>query len=695
MHFALLAFSMATMNPSHDWLLGHHSPSVSVDMADQTISLSNGLISRSWLKDSGACFSFLEQTRKNEFLRAVKPEATVTLGGNRYDIGGLSGTPDQAYIDLGLLSRASPAPGSFQLASYKVMPYEPLISDPHSPTGKGISFEYRNAAVPGIIVTVRYQMPTSVPVVSKWIEIKNDRSVPVTLNHFQNEVLAAVEGESNVDPSPNWRLPNMFVTSDYTFGGMSTYSQMKGVHWVDDPTYTTQVNYDLKTPCLLVGEPQLGPDIDIAAGQTFKSYRVHELLYDSTDRERNGLAVRKLYRTLAPWSQDNPLMLHLTSTDPATVHTAIDQAAACGFEMIILSFGSGVNMETTNPAEIQKFKEFADYAHSKGLRLGGYSLLASRRIDDENDVINPKTGKTGGAIFGNSPCLLSQWGIDYFHRIQNFLTKTGFDLLEHDGSYPGDLCASTSHPGHKGLDDSQYKQWLEITDFYQWCRSKNIYLNVPDNYFLSGSNKTGMGYRETNWSLPRALQHVHCRQNLYDGTWEKTPSMGWTFVPLVQYQGGGAAATIEPLKEHLADYEMHLANNLGYGAQACYRGPRLYDSPETEAMVKKWVGWFKKYREVLESDVIHLRRCDGRSWDGILHANPTGSHEKGMLVLYNSTNKPIHEEIEVPIYYTGLLDQVVLAEHDGKPQKIKVSRGFTIPVTINIPAKGMTWFTLR
>jgi hypothetical protein len=31
-----------------------------------------------------------------------------------------------------------------------------------------------------------------------------------------------------------------------------------------------------------------------------------------------------------------------------------------------------------------------------------------------------------------------------------------------------------------------------------------------------------MGYRETNWSLPRAQQHIHARQNLYDGTWDKT-----------------------------------------------------------------------------------------------------------------------------------------------------------------------------
>ena len=28
---------------------------------------------------------------------------------------------------------------------------------------------------------------------------------------------------------------------------------------------------------------------------------------------------------------------------------------------------------------------------------------------------------------------------------------TGLDVLEHDGNYPGDVCASVVHPGHEGL----------------------------------------------------------------------------------------------------------------------------------------------------------------------------------------------------------------------------------------------------
>lgn len=122
---------------------------------------------------------------------------------------------------------------------------------------------------------------------------------------------------------------------------------------------------------------------------------------------------------------------------------------------------------------------------------------------------------------------------------------------------------------------------------------KGVYLNIPDWYFLSGSNKTPMGYVETNWSLPRAYQEIIERQNIYDGTWQKTPSMGFMFVPLTQYHGGGEAATIEPLNEHLDHYETRLRNLFGAGVQACYRGPRLYDTEATKELVNQWVAFYK------------------------------------------------------------------------------------------------------
>ena len=266
--------------------------------------------------------------------------------------------------------------------------------------------------------------------------------------------------------------------------------------------------------------------------------------------------------------------------------------------------------------------------------------------------------------------------------------------MEHDGSYPGDACASTNHPGHHGLADSRWNQWQEISDFYKWCRAQGFYLNVPDHYFLSGSTKSGMGYREVNWSLPREQQIIHTRQNIYDGTWQKLPSMGWMFVPLTEYQGGGAAATIEPLDQHLDHYERMMESNLALGVQACYRGPRLFDTERTKAMVKSKVDWFKAHRDILESDLIHGHRADARDLDWMLHVNPK-LKEKGMLVVFNPLNEPVTRKLRVNLYYTGLTTSARLREKGGAAKRFKLARDYTVELPVTVPAQGMNWFVVE
>jgi hypothetical protein len=453
------------------------------------------------------------------------------------------------------------------------------------------------------------------------------------------------------------------------------------------------VSYLLATPCLLECSPPIGPEVEIKPGESFDSFRVFELVHDSTDRERRGLAVRRAYRALAPWVEENPILMHVRDATPDAVKTAIDQCAEVGFEMVIMTFWSGFDIENENPQYLAGIKSLADYARGKGVALGGYSLLASRSIDAANDVINPKTGKPGGAIFGSSPCLGSVWGENYFRKLRRFFEQTGCGVLEHDGSYPGDVCASTNHPGHDGLKDSQWKQWKIISGFYQWCRARGIYLNVPDWYLLAGSSKTAMGYRETNWSLPREQQEIIERQNIFDGTWEKTPGMGWMFVPLTEYQGGGAVATIEPLKDHLEHYQTRLANLFGAGVQACYRGPRLFDTDETKAIVKKWVDFYKAHRAILDSDLIHLRRADGQDWDGWLHVNPS-LKERGLAMIYNPLNEPIQRRIRLPLYYTGLTSRAAIGREDGHSETVALARDYSAEVTVSIPARGRVWLTV-
>ena len=383
--------------------------------------------------------------------------------------------------------------------------------------------------------------------------------------------------------------------------------------------------------------------------------------------------------------------MHVRNADDQSVKRAIDQCADVGFQMVIMTFGSGFNLEDVSEKNLSRMKTLADYAHSKGIALGGYSLLASRRVSDKDDVVMPEGMKSR---FGNSPCLGSEWGQNYFKTLYNFYEKTGCDILEHDGSYPGDVCASTIHPWHKGLADSRWQQFQTIKDFYRWCRSKGIYLNVPDVFFLNGSNKTGMGYRETNWSLPRAEQEIIERQNIYDGTWEKTPSQGWMFVPLVQYHGGGEAATIEPLKEHLPHYGQRLANLFGAGVQACYRGPQLYDAPETRDMVKKWVDFYNEHKAILNADIIHIRRPDGQDYDAILHVDPE-LDEKGLLMIYNPLEIEITKNIKVNLYYTGLSETAIITGQNGKSGNYKLDREFNVIIPVIIPARSQTYYVIK
>ncbi len=691
-----------------DWLIASSGfkAQVKVDSSQPEIVLTNGLISRTFrTSPDAATVGFRNLITGESILRGVKPEAEVEIDGQKFDVGGLLGQEEYAYLRPEWLDNMTSNPKAFR---FKDMSFGQTTARldwkrkrysadrPWPPPGVSLTmnFDPPERQAGRVIVSVHYELYDGLPLLAKWLTIHNKGLRPIRLNSFKNEILAVVESEVTVEIPGEWNRPNIHVESDFAFLGSSSKSGNKTAHWVPDPQYETQVNYRRQTPCLLESRPPLGPDIDLAPGGIFETYRTYELVFDSTDRERKGLAQKRMYRAIAPWVTENPIMMHLKSTDPAVVRAAIDQCAEVGFEMIILSFGSGLDMEKEDPAEIAKFKRLADYAHERGIELGGYSLLASRRISDEDDCINPETGKPGQAIFGNSPCLGSRWGQEYFRKVRNFLEKTGFDLLEHDGSYPGDVCASTSHPGHRGLTDSQWTQWRTITEFYKWCRGRGIYLNVPDWYFLSGSNKTGMGYRETNWSLPRERQIILGRQNIYDGTWEKTPSMGWMFVPLVEYQGGGAAATLEPLAEHLDAYGAHLAQNFASGVQACYRGTRLFDTEDTKRVVKRWVEFYKQHRVILDADIIHLRRPDGLDIDGILHVNPNGS-PRGLAVFFNPTIRTIAKTATLPVYYTGLTDVALVREQEGAAISYRIDRNYNVDLPLSIPPHSLTWFVIE
>jgi len=132
----------------------------------------------------------------------------------------------------------------------------------------------------------------------------------------------------------------------------------------------------------------------------------------------------------------------------------------------------------------------------------------------------------------------------------------------------------------------------------------------------------------------------------------------------------------------------------GAGVQACYRGPRLYDTDETKNTVIKVINWYKKYREILNSDIINLRRADGRDWDGIMHVNPQ-LKTKGLVMLYNPLKERISRKIKIPVYYTGLTDSAAVSIKGAKSFLKKLNRNYEIEVPVVIEAENYTWITFE
>lgn len=668
----------------------------------------NGMVKRVFrLLPNLACTDYINLYTGRQLLRAVREEARLTINGKTYRVGGLIGQKEKAYLLPEWLDHFTAGAGDFKYVSFSIKPITPQLRyktrfwsmRPRYGTGKAITFLFRPTApeLAGVEVNVQYEIYDGLPLMVKSLSIENHGDKTFKLDTVVNEALGLVEEDSAVDGKfASLKKPQgIYFETNYAFNNAMRYEQSdQTTHWKPDTSYTSQVNYALRTPVLMENYEDKGPGIELKPGETFNSVRTCELLMDSYDREARGMEVRKMYSAVAPWTLENPIFMHLVSKNDGQARTAIDQCAATGYEAVILSFGSHLNIEDTTEANLKRWKALANYAHSRHIGIGCYSLFSSRSINPETDVIDPKTGKPGGAYFGHAPCFGSKWGLWYRDNVEHFFTKAGFDIFENDGPYPGDVCASTTHPGHKGLEDSQWRQMEIQKSLYHWLNERGVYINAPDWYFLDGTNKIALGYREANFSLPRAEQKILNRQNIFDGTWDKTPSMGWGFVPLTQYEGGGAEATIEPLAQHLNDYHQLMMQYYGAGIQACYRGPRLFDTEKTKGMVIGVINWYKKYREILNSDIVHLRRADGRDWDGILHVNPY-LKTKGLMMLYNPTKEKITRTVKIPLYYTGLTTQAKVREKEGPFKIYKLNRDYTIDMTFSVAPDSYTWFVIE
>ncbi|BCU78050.1 LamG domain-containing protein [Luteolibacter sp. LG18] len=714
-----------------DWLISPPDQPSSLqirpaqDGRSAQVLLTNGIVNRTFLIADGSlgCIGMRRVDRDIEFIRAVKPEARICLDGNWIEIGGLTGAPDQAFLSPSWLPMLHAKPGSFRLTGIEtgacVKPYEwrPKCNAPENiawpAKGRRITFQFtapEESPYKGAGVAVSYEIYDGIPVMMKTFRFINRTGRDVVVTRFEGEHLAVQPTNSamlHVESDYSFALANSRASGsalgihtggtkadfeEYYHGGGTTRF-LRDPQWGSMATLNQAEDGVLDDPenALLLSLPPTGPDWLVKPGESFDAFRTFEILNDSTDRERKLLALRRFYRKLAPQTNEKMFEVHAPVTrDMKILGPLMDQMAEIGFEQLQApEHPGGFNYADTSEGNVQSMKAICDYAKTKGIRVGAYQLLMASHgwgsKEDNYNCIDP-VSKQPGSMFGQSACGASAWADMYYDNMWKTIEATGMGAFKPDGPYHGDPCAATDHPHHRGLADSQWAQWSWMCKVLHEGQRRNLYLTVPDWYFLNGQACTGMGYREATDNIDIALQTVIYRQYIFDATWQKTAQMGWVNLNTGVLPGG--------MEKSLDKYERTFFVMLSSGAQVWVRGHRLYDGPQSRAMLLKWMAWYQRHREVILGDIIHLRRPDGRDLDYTLHVNP-GGKEKGMLIVFNPLDQPVKKEISVPLYYTGLSDTASIRHEDGDARTVPLDRDCNLKVTVELPPNGYTWHVIE
>jgi hypothetical protein len=267
---------------------------------------------------------------------------------------------------------------------------------------------------------------------------------------------------------------------------------------------------------------------------------------------------------------------------------------------------------------------------------------------------------------------------------------------DHSGGYH---CSNASHEHHHGDGDSVYQQWKYQAKFYTQLRNKGVYIHAPDDFFFAGINKNCMGASEQTYSMPRQEQFIVARQQVYFHTFQQPTTSAWTFVPIGGYHSDNPQCQLEPIGQHLRDYEHALASNIGLGVGACWRGERLYDPavPASKELVQKWTTFYRKYRRIVTSDLVHVVAPDGQSVDCMLHVNPRLAQHKGLAMLINPTDRHANETLILPLYYTGLTGaaSIIQEGEEATRQTHQLDSRSRALLSYNLPPFGITWFLIE
>ncbi len=215
-----------------DWLINRTEAKAAIYQSSDSknIILYNGLLKRMFrITGNVVCIDFKNMRTGQQLLRAIKPEARITINNTLYNIGGLYGQSENAYLVPKWIDSFTTGKNDFRYKRFEVSELEPFLrwksrvwTSRASPTkGKSISFIYESplAELDGVAVTVHYELYDQMPLIVKWLSVENRSGNTISIGTIVNESLALVEEESAVVGTPEQmkKQHGIYIETNYAF----------------------------------------------------------------------------------------------------------------------------------------------------------------------------------------------------------------------------------------------------------------------------------------------------------------------------------------------------------------------------------------------------------------------------------------------------------------------------------------------
>ena len=191
------AFEVGSNAQNFDWIINStkNKAKIYTRNNNKELVLDNGLVKRGFrISPNVACIDYENQTTHRQLLRAVMPEAVITINHKTYNVGGLYGQKEKAYLLPEWIDDFTKNERDFQFVDYIISEIPPYLNaktrfwatHTQQASGKLLRFRYQSnlSELKDINVMVQYAIYDGLPLIKKRITIENKSKKTKRINQM-------------------------------------------------------------------------------------------------------------------------------------------------------------------------------------------------------------------------------------------------------------------------------------------------------------------------------------------------------------------------------------------------------------------------------------------------------------------------------------------------------------------------------